>query len=179
MPHLMRWTTIRVYVWSSKFSPTSERSINISMLKLFSRLLSAIPESSRSQRVLNVPKNKTSPPSQSPIYPKMNKDIPAAMMTSLFALTLYFCPPNTNSTALASLGTLTVLQVGLGLEQNPGGFGASEHDKVFSVGIWLEIPCEQRLRGLCSRSRLDSSGRSEEASGVASFIPTVTKGKSG
>jgi len=47
----------------------------------------------------------------------MNEDIPAVMMTSLFALTLYYCPPDTNLTALASLGTLLSSESVLGLNK--------------------------------------------------------------
>jgi len=69
---------------------------------------------------------------------------------------------------LGESGRFTVLRVGLGLEQNPGGFGAGEHDKVFSIGIWLEISREGR--GPSSRSRVNCSGGGEEAGGVASFL---------
>jgi len=62
-------------------------------------------------------RTKTSTPGQGPIFSKTNGDIPAAMMTSLFAFTVYFCPPDTNSTASASLGALLSSESVLGLNR--------------------------------------------------------------
>jgi hypothetical protein len=58
--------------------------------------------------------------------------------------------------------------LGLGLEQYLGGLCASEYDKIFPVGIRLEISRERR--GPSSRLGVDRSGRSEETGGVASIL---------
>jgi len=85
-------------------------------------------------------RTKTSLPHQSPIYPKTNKDIPAAMITSLFALTLYFCPPNTNSTALPSLGTLLSSESVLGLNKILVTSAPVSTTKFFLLEFGLNIP---------------------------------------
>jgi hypothetical protein len=74
---------------------------------------------------------------------------------------------------LYSLGDAGSFFPRLGLEQYLGGLAAGKHDKVFPVGIWLEISRERRRPS--SRSGVDRSGGGEEAGGVSSILNHESK----